>query len=167
MASVSFKGNPTPLEGKFPAPNAKVPDFRLVNTKLEDVTLASFRGKKKILTINPSIDTGVCAATTRTFNQKAGQLPNTVVLAISADLPFALNRFCAAEGLDHVVGLSMMRDKQFGRDYGVLISDGPMAGLTARAVIVLDAQDKVVHAELVNEITHEPNYEAALEAARK
>jgi thiol peroxidase len=162
MGNVTLKGNPISIEGKFPAVGDKAPAFTLVNGKLEDMDLSSFAGKKKVLTINPSYDTSLCAKTAREFNMRVAGKPGTVVLAISADLPFAQGRFCAAEGIEGVVTLSSFRSPAFARDYGVLIASGPMAGLTARSVVVLDEHDKVVHAELVPEITTEPDYEAAL-----
>jgi thiol peroxidase len=166
MATVTLKGNPIHTSGQLPASGAPAPDFRLVAGDLQDATLATFRGKRKVLNIVPSLDTSVCATSTRKFNESAGALANTVVLVVSADLPFAAKRFCTTEGLSNVVPLSMMRSKDFGRDYGVLIEDGPLAGLTARAVVVVDEQDRVLHAQLVPEIGQEPDYEAALRAAR-
>ena len=139
---------------------------KLTTVDLKDVSLADYRGKKKILNIVPSLDTPVCATSTRKFNEKGGSLPRTVVLVISADLPFAMKRFCTTEGLNNVVSLSLIRGKTFAKDYGVLIEDGPLAGLTARAVVVLDENDKVIYKELVPEIAQEPNYEAALAAAK-
>jgi thioredoxin-dependent peroxiredoxin len=138
----------------------------LVDKDLKDVSLSSFWGKRKILNIVPSLDTPVCQASARKFNELAASIPNTVVLVISADLPFAQNRFCGAEGLKNVVTLSTMRGRDFHKDYGVMIMDPPLSGLTARAVIVLDENDKVVYSELVPEIKQEPNYEAALAAAK-
>ncbi len=166
MTNVTFKGNPVPLEGEFSKVGDKAPPFSLVNADLEDVSLGAFAGKKKILTINPSYDTGVCARAAATFNQRASALKNTVVLMISADLPFAQKRFCGTEGLKNLVSLSMMRDKRFARDYGVLIAAGPLAGVTARAVLVLDENDKVIYTQLVGEIGNEPDYDAALASAR-
>ena len=166
MAEITLQGNPIQTVGELPRVGAKAPDFRLADAELNDAGLARWAGKRKILSINPSFDTSVCATTARTFNERAMALPNTVVLAISADLPFAQKRFCAAEGLDHVVPLSMMRSKNFAKDYGVLIADGPLAGITARAIVVLDEQDRVLHTELVPEIAQEPDYEAALKALR-
>jgi thiol peroxidase len=166
MATVTLKGNPIHTNGELPAAGAPAPDFKLTNTDLKDVSLADFKGKKKILNIVPSLDTGVCATSTRKFNESGGKLADTVVLVISADLPFAMKRFCTTEGLANVVSLSMMRGKSFAKDYGVLLQDGPLAGLTARAVVVLDANDKVVYRELVPEIGQEPNYDAALAAAK-
>jgi thiol peroxidase len=144
----------------------KAPAFRLVTGDLKDVTLEDFKGKKKILNIVPSLDTSVCATSTRKFNKEAGSLPNVVVLVVSADLPFASKRFCTTEGLQNVVPLSIMRDKSFAKDYGVLLQDGPLAGITARAVVVLDESDKVIHRQLVPEIGQEPDYEAALKAVK-
>ena len=166
MTTVTLGGNPIHLAGQFPKVGYAAPAFSLVNGKLEDVTLASFAGKKKILNIVPSLDTPVCATSTRKFNEEAGKLPNTVVLVISADLPFAAGRFCETEGLKNVVTLSTMRGREFMKSYGVEIADGPLAGITARAVVVIDAADKVAYTELVPEIKQEPNYAAALAAAK-
>ena len=166
MTTVTLGGNPIHLAGQFPKVGDAAPAFSLVNGKLEDVTLASFAGKKKILNIVPSLDTPVCATSTRKFNEEAGKLPNTVVLVISADLPFAAGRFCETEGLKNVVTLSTMRGREFMKSYGVEIVDGPLAGITARAVVVIDAGDKVAYTELVPEIKQEPNYAAALAAAK-
>ncbi|WP_242394304.1 thiol peroxidase [Anaeromyxobacter oryzisoli] len=166
MAQVTFKGNPIHTNGELPAVGAKAPDFTLTTGDLEDVTLAKFEGKKKILNIVPSLDTAVCATSTRKFNERAGALPNTVVLVVSADLPFAQKRFCATEGLKNVVPLSLIRGKHFAKDYGVLLQDGPLAGLTARAVIVLDERDQVVYRQLVPEIGQEPDYDAAIRAVK-
>jgi thiol peroxidase len=164
MSSVTFKGQPITVDGQFPTPGSTAPAFRLVGSDLSDVALSSYAGKRKVLNIFPSVDTGVCATSVRRFNQLAGGLSNTVVLCISADLPFAQARFCGAEGLDQVINLSLMRGRQFLDDYGVAIASGPLAGLAARAVVVLDEHDKVIHAELVGEIGHEPDYDAALKA---
>jgi thiol peroxidase len=166
MAQVTLKGNPIQTNGELPAIGAKAPDFRLVGGDLKDVSLADYQGKRKILNIVPSLDTGVCATSARKFNEKAGSLANTVVLVVSADLPFAAKRFCAAEGLQNVVPLSLMRTKAFAKDYGVLLQDGPLAGVTARAVVVLDQDDKVIHRQLVPEIGQEPDYESALAALK-
>ena len=164
MSNVTFKGQPISVDGQFPAVGASVPAFRLVGADLSDVELSAYAGKRKVLNIFPSVDTGVCAASVRHFNELASKLTNTVVLCISADLPFAQARFCGAEGLDKVVNLSLMRGRQFLNDYGVAISSGPLAGVAARAVLVLDEHDKVLYGELVSEIGHEPNYDAALKA---
>ena len=162
--AVKLDGAPVTLYGAFPVVGKAAPAFTLVDKELKDVTLESFSGRRKVLNIVPSLDTAVCATSTRRFNQAAGTLKNTVVLVISADLPFAMNRFCVAEGLDNVIPLSLMRGRDFMRNYGVKIADTPLAGLTARAVLVLDENDVVLHAELVDDITHEPNYDAALAA---
>ncbi len=167
MATVTLKGNPIHTIGELPAVGKKAPDFRLVNGDLKDVTLADFKGKRKVLNIVPSLDTAVCATSTRKFNEKAGQMSNTVVLVVSSDLPFAAKRFCTTEGLQNVVPLSLMRSRDFAKDYGVLLTDGPLQGITARAVVVLDEGDKVVHRQLVPEIGQEPDYEAALAAVKK
>jgi thioredoxin-dependent peroxiredoxin len=162
MSAVTFKGQPIGIDGQFPAVGSPAPAFKLVGGDLSDVGLDQFKGKRKVLNIFPSVDTSVCAMSVRHFNQAAGALDNTVVLCISADLPFAQARFCGAEGLQQVINLSLMRGRQFLNDYGVAIASGPLAGLAARAVVVLDGHDKVIHAELVSEIAHEPNYDAAL-----
>jgi len=166
MATVTLKGNPIHTNGDLPAAGAAAPDFKLTGVDLKDVSLADYKGKKKILNIVPSLDTAVCATSTRKFNESGGKLSNTVVLVISADLPFAMKRFCTTEGLANVVSLSMIRGKGFAKDYGVLLQDGPLAGLSARAVVVVDENDKVVYRELVPEIGQEPNYDAALAAAK-
>ncbi|MGL4602781.1 MAG: thiol peroxidase [Iodobacter sp.] len=162
MSAVTLGGNAIEIKGSFPAVGAKAADFSLVAKDLSDATLATFAGKRKILNIFPSVDTGVCATSVRHFNQTAAGLENTVVLCISADLPFAQSRFCGAEGLDNVVTLSTMRGRDFLSNYGVEIVSGPLAGVSARAVVVLDENDQVLHAELVSEIKDEPNYSAAL-----
>jgi thiol peroxidase len=166
MAQVTHKGNPIHTNGDLPAVGARAPDFKLTGGDLKDVGLADFKGKKKILNIVPSLDTGICATSTRKFNESAGKLPNTVVLVISADLPFASKRFCTTEGLQNVVPLSLMRDKAFAKDYGVLIQDGLLAGICARAIVVLDENDKVVHRQLVPEIGQEPDYDKAVQAVK-
>ncbi len=166
MAQVTLRGTPIHTNGEVPAVGAKAPDFKLVNGDLKDVTLADFRGKKKILNIVPSLDTPTCATSTRKFNKEAGTLANTVVLVVSADLPFASKRFCTTEGLQNVVPLSLMRTKAFAKDYGVLLQDGPLEGITARAVVVLDESDKVIYRQLVPEIGQEPDYDSALKAVK-
>jgi thiol peroxidase len=166
MAQVTLKGNPIHTSGELPAVGAPAPAFKLTTAELGDVTLADYKGKKKILNIVPSLDTAVCQASTRRFNTEASSLPNTVVLVISADLPFASKRFCSTEGLANVVPLSLMHEKGFAKDYGVLIQDGPLRGITARAVVVLDEGDKVIHRQLVPEIGQEPDYDAALKVIR-
>ncbi len=164
MSTVTLGGNPIHLAGNFPKPGDRAPDFSLVAADLKDVSLKDFAGRRKVLNIVPSLDTPTCATSTRKFNEKAGSLPNTVVLVISADLPFAAKRFCETEGLKNVGTLSTMRGRDFMSKYGVEITDGPLAGLTARAVVVLDENDKVIHAQLVPEIKQEPDYDAALAA---
>lgn len=164
MTTVTLAGNPINLAGQFPKPGDTAPGFTLVGTDLADVSLSSYAGKRKVLNIVPSLDTPVCQTSTRKFNERASSMANTVVLVIAADLPFAMKRFCETEGLKNVVSLSTMRGRAFMNKYGVEIVDGPLAGLTARAVVVLDEQDKVIHAELVPEIKQEPNYDAALKA---
>ncbi len=162
MATVTLKGNPIHPNGELPAKGAHAPALKLTTVDLRDVDLSEWKGKKKILNIVPSLDTPTCATSTRKFNESGGKLPNTVVLVVSADLPFAMKRFCTTEGLQNVVSLSMIRGKGFAKDWGVLIQDGPLAGLSARAVVVLDENDKVVHTQLVPEIGQEPDYDAAL-----
>jgi thiol peroxidase len=162
--AVTLSGAPVTLYGAFLQTGQTAPEFTLVDKNLQDVTLASFAGKKKLLNIVPSLDTPVCATSARKFNEAASALSNTIVLVISADLPFAMGRFCAAEGLNNVIPLSLMRGREFMRNYGVKIADTVLAGLTARAVLVLDEHNRVLYAELVNEITHEPDYDAALAA---
>lgn len=166
MSTVKLKGNPVALNGNFPAAGQTAPAFSLVDKDLKDVALSSFAGKRKVLNIVPSLDTAVCATSTRKFNEVASKLNNTVVLVISADLPFAMNRFCVAEGLTNVITLSLMRGREFLRNYGVEIADSALRGVAARAVLVLDEKDRVLHAELVGEITSEPNYDAALAALK-
>ncbi len=163
-AQVTLKGNPVNVDGQLPQKGAQAPAFSLVGGDLADVTLENFAGKRKVLNIFPSVDTPTCATSVRKFNVEAGKLANTVVLCISADLPFAQKRFCGAEGLENVVNLSTLRGREFLENYGVAIASGPLAGLAARAVVVLDEQNKVLHSELVGEIADEPNYAAALAA---
>ena len=162
--SVTLKGNPITLNGQFPQVGATATAFRLVATDLSEQGLDNFAGQRKVLNIFPSIDTPTCATSVRKFNEQAAALANTVVLCISADLPFAQKRFCAAEGLDKVLTLSTFRNQDFAEQYGVAIASGPLSGLTSRAVIVLDADNRVLHAELVGEIAEEPDYAKALAA---
>lgn len=166
MATVTLKGSPIHTSGELPAVGASAPDFRLTGADLKDVSLADYKGKRKVLNIVPSLDTPTCATSTRKFNEQAGKLANTVVLVVSADLPFAAKRFCTAEGLQNVVTLSTFRAKEFAQRWGVTLVDGPLAGVTARAVVVLDEHDKVTYTELVPEIAQEPNYEKALAAVK-
>ena len=166
MTKITLKGNPVNTSGNLPAIGSQAADFKLTKQDLSDASLKDFLGKKVVLNIFPSIDTPTCATSVRTFNEKASQLPDTVVLCISLDLPFAQKRFCAAEGLTNVINLSEFRNKSFGGDYGVRIIDGPLAGLLSRAVIVLDEKGKVLYTEQVGEIANEPNYDAALNALK-
>ena len=166
MATVTLKGNPVHIQGDLPKIGTRTPDFRLVDSGLGDKTLGDFKGKKKLLNIVPSLDTPTCALSTKKFNDFAKTRSDTVILIISADLPFAQKRFCGNENLENVIPLSLMRGQNFGKEYGVLIQDGPLAGITTRAVVVLDENDKVVHTELVPEIADEPNYEKALAALK-
>jgi len=167
MAQVAFKGTPVQTAGALPAVGSRAPAFSLAGKDLSDVTLAGYAGKKVVLNIFPSIDTPVCAASVRRFNAEASALGNTAVLCISADLPFAHGRFCTVEGLENVVPLSVFRSPEFGKDYGVVIAEGPLRGLLSRAVVIVDEAGKVVYAEHVAEITQEPDYEAALRALAK
>ena len=167
MATVTLGGEPLNVGGNFPRVGDTAHSFMLVDKDLKDVSLSKFFGKRKILSIVPSIDTPTCAESTRKFNVIASNLPNTVVLVISADLPFAQSRFCGAEDLDKVIMLSTMRGRDFHKDYGVMITDIPLSGLLARALIVLDERDRVMYAELVPEIQHEPNYAAALKVLQE
>lgn len=164
MATVTLEGNPLNTNGDLPAVGSDAPAFKLTDGGLADVGLGDYAGKKKLLNIVPSLDTGICAISTKKFNETAAGRDDVVVLVVSADLPFAQGRFCEAQGTDKVVTLSMMRDRNFAKDYGVLITDGPLAGITARAVVVLDENDKVVYTELVPEIAQEPDYAAAIAA---
>ncbi len=165
MANITLKGNQITTLGNLPEVGSSIKDFTLINEKLEEKTLADYAGKKKIFNIFPSIDTGICAASARKFNVEAGNLENTVVINVSKDLPFALGRFCAAEGLDHVESLSDFRGN-FGDDYQVTLVDSPMKGLLSRAVVVADENGKVLYTEQVPEIAQEPNYEDALNALK-
>jgi thiol peroxidase len=164
MAKIKLQGNPINTAGEMPAIGSRAPVFLLTAADLKDVSMQDFQGKKLLLNIYPSIDTGVCAMSVRKFNAEAANLDNTVVLGISRDLPFALGRFCGAEGIDKVYTLSEMHNRNFGKDYGLEIVDGPMAGLLARSVIIIDEKGKIKYTELVDDIVHEPNYEAALAA---
>ena len=165
MATTALKGTPVQTNSDLPANGTAAPDFLLIGTDLSEKTLRSFEGKKKILTINPSYDTPVCQATARAFNERAATLDDVVVLVISPDLPFAQKRFCVAEGLESVVPLSTFRGS-FLDDYGVRLMDGAMKDLAARAIVVLDENNQVVHTELVADIGQEPNYDAAIAAVK-
>ena len=163
-SSVTLKGNPVDVAGNLPNIGSTAPNFTLVDQALADVTLDTFAGKRKILNLFPSVDTPTCATSIRTFNKHASSLDNTVVINVSADLPFAQKRFCAAEGIENVINLSTMRGRDFLMNYGVLLFSSKLAGLCARAVIVIDESDIIKYIELVNEITNEPNYDAAIAA---
>lgn len=161
MAKITLKGNPIHTNGDLPAVGSQAPDFHLVDKDLNDVSLATYAGKKKIISIVPSLDTPVCALSTKKFEEMLAGRDDVVVLVVSADLPFAMGRFCGAEKIEQVKALSMMRSRNFAKDYGVLITDGPLAGITARAIVTLDQNNKVLHAELVPEIAQEPDYDKA------
>jgi thioredoxin-dependent peroxiredoxin len=162
MAQITLEGNAINTNGELPQVGSEAPDFSLTKSDLSDVSLADLGSKKKLLNIVPSLDTGVCAASTKKFNEAMAGKSNAVALVVSADLPFAQSRFCGAEGIENVVSLSMMHSRNFAKDYGVLITDGPLAGICARAVVVLDEQNKVVYTQLVPEIVEEPDYDSAL-----
>lgn len=164
MAKITLQGNEIHTNGNLPEIGAAAPDFVLVNKDLENVSLASFPSKKKLISIVPSLDTPVCATSTKKFNEYAKEHEDTVILIVAADLPFAMSRFCSAENLENVKTLSIMRSNEFSRDYGVLIEDGPLAGITARALLVLDQENTVMYAELVSEIANAPDYDAAMQA---
>lgn len=166
MAKITLHGTPINTNGSLPAIDQQAPKFELVNSELENVSLENYYGKKKLLNIVPSLDTPTCALSTKKFNDLASQHQDTVFLMISADLPFAMSRFCKTEDTQNVIPLAMMRSRKFARDYGVLISDGALAGITARAVVIIDAQDKIIYTELVQEIGDEPDYNAAQNALK-
>lgn len=165
MANITLKGTTIHTNGDLPKVGSKAPNFVLVDDKLSDKSLQDFTGKKKILYIVPSLDTSVCSMSTKKFSEQVASHTDIAVLVISADLPFAQGRLCGAENIKNIHTLSMMRSKQFASDYGVLITDGPLAGVTARAVVVLDEQDSVLYTELVKEVTSEPDYSSAFNAA--
>ena len=164
MAQVTFQGTPVNTVGDLPAVGQAAPDFTLTTTDLSDVSLETYKGKKLVLNIFPSIDTPVCATSVRRFNDEASQLENTKVLCVSRDLPFAFGRFCGAEGLENVISASELRSHEFGNDYGVRINDSALAGLFARAIIILDEEGKVIYSQLAPEIAEEPDYQSALAA---
>ena len=166
MAQVLFKGTPAHTNGDLPKVGSIEPDFKLTDCDLSEVTLANFKGKKKLLLIVHSLDTGVCATSTKKFNDFAKSRGDVVVLVVSADLPFAQGRFCTSEGVKNVVTLSMMRDRHFAKDYGVLMEDSPLAGLCARSTLVLDENNKVLYTQLGPELTVEPDYDKALAALK-
>lgn len=164
MASITLKGNPINTSGDLPAVGSKAPDFKLTKADLSDVSLSDFSGKKKVLNIVPSLDTGVCQTSMVKFNEKASEAGDAVILTVSRDMPFAQKRFCEDKGIESVIAVAEMRDRSFGPAYGIEIVDGPLAGCLGRAVIVIDESDNVAYAELVPEIAQEPNYDAALAA---
>lgn len=166
MATVTLGGTPVQTSGSLPATGSKAPDFRLTKEDLSDASLKDFAGKKKIINIVPSLDTGTCAASARRFDREIASMPDAVLLTVSNDLPFAMARFCKAEGLENIISLSQLRDRSFGKDWGVAITSGPLEGLLARAVVVLDANDRVAYSEQVPEIKQEPDYAKALAAAK-
>lgn len=166
MATITFKGNPIRTAGELPAVGTHAPEFTLTKTDLKEVSLKDFAGKRVVLNLFPSLDTGVCAASVRKFNAEAEKLEDTAVLCISFDLPFAQSRFCGAEGLNNVIALSAFRHREFAEAYGTLMTEGPLSGLMSRAVVILDAKGTVIYTEQVPEITQEPDYEAALRALK-
>ena len=167
MAKITLQGNPIETVGELPALNSNAPEFTLTKTDLSESSLSNFTGQTIVLNIFPSIDTGVCAASVRRFNTEASGLTNTVVLCVSADLPFAHQRFCEGEGLDKVIPLSVFRSPAFGNDYGVIIATGPLTGLLSRSIVIIDTDGKIVYTEQVPEIAQEPDYEAALKVLSK
>ena len=164
MATVTLKGNEIHTSGNLPSVGSSAPDFKLTMTDLSSSSLSEYEGRRLVLNIFPSIDTGTCAASVRQFNKEAAELENTIVLCISKDLPFAQTRFCGAEGIENLVMLSDFKEEKFGNDYGLLYVDGPIQGLLARSIVVINEDGKVVHTEQVSEVVEEPNYKAALEA---
>lgn len=166
METVYFKGTPVHTYGTVPEVGSKAPDFKLVTKGLAEISLADFAGKKLVLNVFPSLDTPVCAASVRRFNQEASQLADTAVVCVSMDLPFAMERFCTVEGLDNVVAASAFRSRDFAHSYGLEMTDGPLAGLLARCVLVIDEKGTVIYRDLVDEITHEPDYDGAIKAVK-
>ena len=166
MSQITFKGTTVNTSGQLPAAGTNAPEFALVKNDLSEVSLKDLKGKNVILNIFPSLDTSTCAASVRRFNKEASSLPNTVILAVSADLPFASGRFCTTEGIENVTPASVFRSPAFAKDYGVLMNDGPLKGLLARSVVVVNPDGKVLYTELVAEVTNEPNYQAAIAALK-
>lgn len=166
MANITLQGNPIKTVGNLPEPGSEAKDFNLVQSDLADISLSEFKGKNVVLNIFPSLDTATCATSVRKFNKDASSYTNTVVLCISADLPFAAGRFCTTEGLKDVYTASVFRDSSFGTDYGVLITDGPLKGLLSRAVVVVDPEGRVIYNQQVPEIVDEPDYESALKVIK-
>ena len=167
MANITLKGDACNTCGELPAVGSAAPEFALVAGDLSEKTLADFAGKNVIVNIVPSLDTGTCALSAKTFNSKAGEIGDTVIVNVSQDLPFAQKRFCEAEGVDHITNLSAFRSLEFGQNYGIKIVDGPLKGLLGRAIVILDGAGKVTYTELVPEIVNEPNYDAALSAVKQ
>jgi len=164
MAKITLKGNPVNTSGNIPAKGSKAPEFTLVKSDLSNLSLSELKGKKLVLSISPSLDTSFCATSVRKFNQVAAGKTNTMVLAITRDLPFAMGRFCTTEGITNVIALSGFRNATFGKSYGIEITDGPFTGLYARGIVVVDEKGIVTHSQLVPEIAQEPDYDAALAA---
>lgn len=162
MAKITLKGNEIHTNGQLPALNARAPDFILVDADLKDRTLRDYKGKRKLIYVVPSLDTSVCSLSTKKFNEAMQKHSEVIALIVSSDLPFAQKRFCGSENVNNVITLSMMRSKDFAKDYGLLIQDGPLAGICARAILVLDENDQIVYEELIPEIAQEPNYDKAL-----
>lgn len=166
MAKLTLKGNEVNTNSEIVQIGQTAPDFTLVDSDLNDVNLANYEGKNKVLSIVPSLDTPVCQKSTLIFNEKVAELDDTVMLIVSSDLPFAMKRFCTSESLDNVMPVSMMRSRNFAKDYGVLLIDGPLSGITSRAVVVISKDNKILHSELVSEIANEPDYQAALDSLK-
>ena len=166
MAKVTLKGNEVNTNSNIVEVGSSAPNFVLVDSELNDVNLENFSGKNKVLSIVPSLDTPVCQKSTKIFNEKVNDLDDTVMLIISSDLPFAMKRFCTSESLENVIPVSMMRSRNFAKDYGVLLIDGPLSGITTRAIVTISKDNKILHSELVSEIADEPNYQAALDSIK-
>jgi len=166
MAKLTLKGNEVNTNSEIVQIGQTAPDFTLVDSDLNDVNLANYEGKNKVLSIVPSLDTPVCQKSTLIFNEKVAELDDTVMLIVSSDLPFAMKRFCTSESLDNVMPVSMMRSRNFAKDYGVLLIDGPLSGITSRAVVVISKDNKILHSELVSEIANEPDYQAAIDSLK-
>lgn len=166
MAKVTLKGNEVNTNSNIVEVGSSAPNFVLVDSELNDVNLENFSGKNKILSIVPSLDTPVCQKSTIIFNEKVNDLDDTVMLIVSSDLPFAMKRFCTSESLENVIPVSMMRSRNFAKDYGVLLIDGPLSGITTRAIVTISKDNKILHSELVSEIADEPNYQAALDSIK-
>jgi thiol peroxidase len=166
MAKVTLKGNEVNTNSNIVEVGSSAPNFVLVDSELNDVNLENFSGKNKILSIVPSLDTPVCQKSTKIFNEKVNNLDDAVMLIVSSDLPFAMKRFCTSESLENVIPVSMMRSRNFAKDYGVLLIDGPLSGITTRAIVTISKDNKILHSELVSEIADEPNYQAALDSIK-